>query len=56
MTYIVEGIRKVLRGDPMPLRDLLMSFGLNMLYMAIAILFFGSMFQRSRGLGLGRLE
>jgi ABC-type polysaccharide/polyol phosphate export permease len=56
MTYIFEGMRKVLRGDSMPLRDLLMSFGLNMLYLAIAILFFGSMFQRSRSRGLGRLE
>jgi ABC-2 type transport system permease protein len=56
MTYVFEGMRKVLRGAPMPLYDLLVSFGLNILYLALTILFFGWMFERSRDRGLGRLD
>ncbi|QEH31667.1 ABC-2 type transporter [Aquisphaera giovannonii] len=56
MTYIFEGMRKVLRGEPMPMADLAISFGLNALYLALSILFFARMFERSRSRGLGRLE
>ena len=40
----------------MPVQDLVISFVLNFLYLAIAIVFFGWMFERSRERGLGRLE
>jgi ABC-2 type transport system permease protein len=56
MTYIFEGMRKVLRGGPMPLQDLLVSFGLNFLYLALAIGFFAWMFDCSREKGFGRLD
>jgi ABC-2 type transport system permease protein len=56
MTYIFEGMRDILHGAPMPLRDLLMSFGLNAAYLVASMLFFGWMFERSRNRGLGRLE
>jgi ABC-2 type transport system permease protein len=56
MTYVFEGMRKVLRGAPMPIEDLLISFGLNILYLSLTILFFGWMFERSRDRGLGRLD
>jgi ABC-2 type transport system permease protein len=32
MTYVFEGMRQVLRGDPPPVAHLLISFGLNTLY------------------------
>jgi ABC-2 type transport system permease protein len=56
MTYIFEGMRKILRGAPMPLSDLIVSFGLNVIYLTLAILFFAWMFDRSRARGLGRLD
>ena len=56
MTYIFEGMRQVLRGGPMPLQDLFLSFGLNFLYLGLAIGFFAWMFDRSRDKGLGRLD
>jgi ABC-2 type transport system permease protein len=56
MTYVFEGMRKVLRGAPLPIEDLLISFGLNILYLSLTILFFGWMFERSRDRGLGRLD
>ena len=49
-------MRKILRGAPMPLSDLAISFGLNILYLALSILFFAWMFDRSRDRGLGRLD
>jgi ABC-2 type transport system permease protein len=56
MTYIFEGMRQILRGESMPLADLLISFGLNIFYLALSILFFGHMFEKSRERGLARLE
>src|SRR5437868_2848507 len=56
MTYVFEGMRQILRGGPLPLSALLLSFGLNLLYLALSILFFSGMFERSRAKGLGRLE
>jgi ABC-2 type transport system permease protein len=56
MTYILEGMRKVLRGGPMPLEDRLVSFALDFLYLGLAITFFAWMFERSREKGLGRLD
>jgi ABC-2 type transport system permease protein len=56
MTYVFEGMRKVLQGGPMPMRDLLLSFGLNAVYLSASIAFFGWMFEKSRARGLGRLD
>ncbi len=56
MTYVFEGMRQVLRGGPSPVSELLISFGLNLLYLALSVLFFGAMFEKSRERGLARLE
>jgi ABC-2 type transport system permease protein len=56
MTYIFEGMRQILRGGPLPLWSLAVSFGLNILYLTLSILFFGEMYERSRAKGLGRLD
>ena len=56
MTYIFEGMREVLRGASMPIGDLVISFALNFLYLALAVAFFAWMFERSRERGLSRLE
>ncbi len=56
MTYIFEGMRQILRGGPLPIRSLAISFGLNVVYLTLSILFFGRMFERSRAKGLGRLD
>jgi ABC-2 type transport system permease protein len=56
MTYVLEGMRQVLRGGPPPYAALFYSFALNILYLSMAILFFGWMFNKSREKGLGRAE
>jgi ABC-2 type transport system permease protein len=56
MTYVFEGMRQILRGGPLPYAALWISLGLNALYLALSIAFFGWMFERSRAKGLGRLE
>jgi ABC-2 type transport system permease protein len=56
MTYVFEGMRTVLRGDHLPLADLALSFGLNIVYLVLSVLFFGRMFEKSRERGLARLE
>jgi ABC-2 type transport system permease protein len=56
MTYVFEGMRQVLRGGRPPVSDLAISFGLNLLYLALSVLFFGWMFEKSRERGLARLE
>ena len=56
MTYVFEGMRAILRGGSMPRTDLALSFGLNALYLGLAVVFFGWMFEKSRERGLARLE
>jgi ABC-2 type transport system permease protein len=56
MTYVFEGMRQIIRGGSLPVSYLLISFGLNILYLTLAILFFGRMFEKSRERGLARLE
>jgi ABC-2 type transport system permease protein len=56
MTYVFEGMRKVLHGSPLPLADLVISFGLNTTYLIASVVFFGRMFEKSRERGLARLE
>lgn len=55
MTYVFQGMRQILRGGEAPLRDLAISFGLNVLYLAISVRFFVRMFEKSRERGLSRL-
>jgi ABC-2 type transport system permease protein len=56
MTYVFEGMREIIRGGPPPINFLLISFALNLFYVALAILFFNMMFEKSRTRGLGRIE
>ena len=49
-------MRQILRGGPLPFRALAISLGLNVLYLALSILYFGRMYERSRAKGLGHLE
>lgn len=54
-SYIFEGIREVILLRKFPVEKLAISFGLNILYLMLAILFFVFMFNKSKELGLGRL-
>ena len=56
MTYIFEGMRRSSAAAPCPCPTCAISFGLNILYLTLSILFFGWMFERSRDRGLGRLD
>ncbi|MDG3007616.1 ABC transporter permease [Paludisphaera mucosa] len=56
MTYVFEGMRQILRGGPTPVRELAISFALNIAYLTAAVAFFGFMFHKSRNRGLGRLD
>lgn len=54
-SYVFEGMRGVLFTGNVSYDKLFISFGLNILYLTLAIWFFVFMFNRSRKLGLGRL-
>jgi hypothetical protein len=54
-TYAFEAIRQALFTGHVAYDKLLLSFGLGVLYLILAIWFFVFMFNRSRKLGLGRL-
>ncbi len=51
-TYVFEGMRSVIATGTMPLRDLLISFGLDALYLGLIIWFFYSMFKKVKERGL----
>ncbi len=55
-TYVFEGMRKILNGDPFPYSYLGFSLLLNLVYLSLAISFFYKMFEKSRMKGLARLE
>lgn len=55
-SYIFEGMRKYLMTGQVPLNDLGISFLLNGIYLVLSLWFFRRMFEKSRELGLGRLE
>ncbi len=55
-TYIFEGMRQILQGNPFPVSYIVTSFLLNLLFLGVSILFFVWMFQKGRIKGLGRLE
>lgn len=56
MTYVFEGMRQVLHGKQPPVSDLLISFGLNAVYLGLSVAFFAWMFEKSRERGIARLE
>ena len=43
-TYVFEGMRKVISVGTLPLHDILLSFGINIIYIAVVIFFFYRMF------------
>ena len=55
-SYIFEGMRDVLATSTIPYEKLAMSFGLNIVYIFIAILYFRYCFIKSLDKGLARLE
>lgn len=54
-SYVFEGFREILFTGKLSYDKLLISFGLNFIYLAISIWFFVFMFHKSRKIGLGRL-
>jgi ABC-2 type transport system permease protein len=56
MTYIFEGMRQVLFQHSFSWNMFWISIGLNFLYLAICLIFFLYMFEKSRDKGLSRLE
>jgi ABC-2 type transport system permease protein len=54
--YIFEGMREVLLTGAIPFEKLVISFGLNIVYLIISILYFRWCFRRSLVNGLARLE
>lgn len=55
-SYVFEGMRKVLMGGEWPMRDLLTSFGLNLVYLGLAIWIFVGLFNKRKERGLAQLE
>ncbi len=55
-TYIFEGMRSILAGNPFPWFYFLSSMGLNALYLSLCIVCFRYAFEKSRVKGLARLE
>jgi len=56
MTYIFEGMRKVLYQGIFSWSDCMMSFGLGIVYLLGSMLLFFFLFEKSRSKGLARLE
>lgn len=55
-TYIFEGMRQILAGNPFPMTFFWASLSLNIVYLALCIWFFRWMFEKSRIKGLARWE
>lgn len=55
-TYVFEGMRSVILQQTINYNYLAISFALNVVYLIISIIFFAYMFEKSRRLGLARLE
>lgn len=56
MTYIFEGMRDILYNQRFSFYMLMMSFILNLVYIAASLFFFVFMYEKSRAKGLARLE
>ena len=55
-SYVFEGMRAVLVGGEWRMKELMISFGLNGVYLAIAIAVFLYMFEKRKEKGLAQLE
>lgn len=51
-SYVFEGMRKVINTQTIPVRELAWSFGLNGIYMLLALVFFRQMFKTVKKKGL----
>ena len=56
MSYVFEGMRKVLKEGRFDMYDFGMSLALNGLYLILSLLLFRFLFEKSRAKGLSRLE
>ncbi len=56
MTYVFESMRGILTNTSVPAYYLPLSFGLNILYLSFALIFFKYLFEKSKEKGLARLE
>ncbi|MEI6480578.1 MAG: ABC transporter permease [bacterium] len=45
-TYVFEGMRKVISVGTLPLHEIILSFGINIIYIAVVIFFFYRMFAK----------
>ncbi len=55
-TYIFEGMREILIRGVFPIRTFWISIALNLAYLALSIVLFRLMFEKSRAKGLSRME
>lgn len=55
-TYVFESMRALIFGGSVTVGDMWLSLGLNVVYLALAILFFLRMFAKSKELNLARLQ
>lgn len=56
MFYTYSALAKAVRGQSIAWNDLIIAFGLNILYLVFSILLFQFLFEQSRKKGLSRLE
>jgi ABC-2 type transport system permease protein len=56
MSYTFEGMRQVLNNQTFSMPMFTISIALNIVYLALAVLLFKFMFEKSRDKGLARLE
>lgn len=55
-TYVFESMRLLIETGSLNVSNLLLSFGLNVLYLVLAIMWFVKNFKKSVALGLGRFD
>ncbi len=55
-SYVFEGMRTVLAGGAMPVRNILISLGLNTVYLTLAMSLFVYLFNKRKAKGLAQLE
>jgi len=56
ISYIFEGMRKVVQSGKIPIFEFLLSFILNLVYLVISVIVFRQAFAKSKELGLSRLD
>lgn len=56
MSYVFESMRAVINGKTIPSNYIAISFGLNIIYLTSAIIFFKTMFEQSKSAGLANLD